>query len=728
MKRIFSIRCRSAIAGAVLSAFLVSSMLVMPATPAGASEDEGVLRVAVMSDLPDFNIFNLGTNSVWKTKMVSWAFEGLAGVDRDGLPYPLLAQSWELDEGTLTVSLTVRQGVLFHDGAEMTADDVVFTYGALRAGTVYSPYIVAAFDQNADGALTAEEMAYAIQKTGTNSVVMRLSNIYPSFFVRTLTVPIIPSHIWSEHVWADGTVDSLWSEPEALTGTGSFAYGGGVPDEYRVMVKNDLYWGADFLTPMGYRTSPPNVEQLYFEVSGDLDTAILALQSDQVDHIAWPVPASALPAIEDDPSIDVEYMADNGYFYLAFNEKLDPFGSLPFRKAVAHLVDKATIVDDYLGGLGVAGNACLPPYWGDWSNDDVEPYAYDDPYDDSSMVPEQLLDAAGFVDMDGDGWRDLPDGRHMDAISILTPPADYDPVRYNSGLMVAENMRAVGIDASVSPVDFTTLVERVEGMTYQMLVLGWHLGADPISNVFDILGPLSATNTFGFWSLENPNPYYSDLLGVCTLADAETQALADQVIELGQMAASTMLVADQKAYTREAQAVIHDAVPVDVLYYRVNAEATRTTWTGWVPYLGSLLNMFSLSQLERDIGMPLDGSLTLAKGQGLPADSAVQLILDPTVDGTWTGVVLNDGLKGLEVEVFDTSSGDAVSVLETKLSLGSQPTGTFELGPVTMVAGGSYLFVFTPLGPEGGCATVTWYYTPMDSATEESGQADILRR
>ena len=689
---------------------LTASMLVLPIMNVNAEDDTGTLRIAVLQDTPDFNMFNLGTNSVWKTQMFSWAFEGLAGTDIDNEPYPLLAQGWSFYEDTLTVEITLRQGVTFHDGHEMTADDVVFTFNALRSGTVYSDGIIQAFDQNGDYYLTVDEMASAISKTGDNSLVMHMAVPYGQFFSKVLTVPIIPQHIWETHLTADGVVDVFWNEPEAVIGTGPFAYDGGVPGEYRVMTKTDLYWGKDFVTPNGYMTYPPNVDQLYFNVISDVDSAILALESDQVDHIAWPLPADRLPALEDDPAVGIEYMAANGYHYLAFNEKLEPFGSLPFRKAVAHLVDKDLIVDDYLGGLGIVGTTCLPPYWGDWHNEDVAGYEYDDPNDDSSTVPEALLDSAGFVDANDDGWRDLPDGTSMDKITIMTPPADYDPVRFQTGEMIATNLVAVGIDAEVMAVDFETLVNSLDSMEYQMLILGWTLSADPVGNVFDILGPLASTNAFGFWSLENPNPYYEDLLDVSTLADDETQAMADQVLELGDLARSTLDVVEQKALTREAQAIIHDAEPVDVLYYRVNAFAYRAEWTGWIPYLGSILNPFSLSQLERDDGS-MEGSVTVVKDLGAPADSAVRFELDPTVDGIWTGVVENDGLKGMIVEVYDLSSGAEVLVSSTRLALGSQPAGTFAIDSVPMVAGASYAVIITPLGSAGGSATLTWYYS-----------------
>ena len=73
----------------------------------------------------------------------------------------------------------------------------------------------------------------------------------------------------------------------------------------------------------------------------------------------------------------------------------------------------------------------MPPYFDAWYNDAVTEYALldDDPSDPITTVPEDILDAAGFVDSDWDGWRNLPDGSTMETLTILAPPADYDPVR-----------------------------------------------------------------------------------------------------------------------------------------------------------------------------------------------------------------------------------------------------------------------------------------------------------
>jgi len=587
---------------ASLSIFVISIMVVAAFVPSMATSatvtDSGELRTAIAQDIPDFNIFNLASNSISKITVLSWAFEGLGGIDIDQMAYPRLAEVWVFDESSLALTVNLRQGVVFHDGSPLTADDVVFTYSALRVSTIYSSDLTNAFDQDGDGWLTQAEMQNAVWKIDEYTVGMRMSHPYGQFFTTTLAVPIIPQEVWQNHLTPDGIVDCLWNDPLAATGTGPFRYASGVPDEYRIMEKNYMYWGKDFFTPSGYAAYPPNVDRLHFQVIYSTDAAVLALKGGAIDHIATPLPAAILPSVKGDPGVSVSYLEDNGYFYLAFNEKFRPMNYLPFRLAVSHLVDKEQIVDTFMGGLGTKGTTVLPPYWGAWHNEGVVDFVYDDPKDPTTTIPEDILDLAGFVDANGDGWRDLPDGTAMDEIQILCPPADYDPIRVRTAEAIANNLVAVGIRAEAIPVSFDALVAKMFSMDYQMLILGWSLLQDPVGSVFDIVGPKAALNTWGFWSVDDPNPFYNELWGVNTLADAETQLMADQVLVMEHNARSTFSTAEQMLYTREAQAIIHEAQPLNVLYYRVNALATSNQWTGWVPFLGTLLNMFSLSELQ----------------------------------------------------------------------------------------------------------------------------------
>ncbi|HEX9908684.1 MAG TPA: ABC transporter substrate-binding protein [Thermoplasmata archaeon] len=644
-------------------------------------DDSRILYLAIQRDTPDFNTWNLASDSIWKANMINWGFEGLAKNDYDGLPMPVLAESWDFDEANLTWTFHLRHNVTFHDGTPFNADDVVFIYHHVRQSTTHSTSIIAAFDADDSGYVNEAEITSAVVKIDAYTVKMTMGRPYGQFLSSTAQIPIMPKAIWEDHLGYDGMLDVTWDGTEASISTGPWRYRDGVPDTYRIMEKYTGYWGKNHTTPLGYSMYPPNIDQLYFKVYPSVDTAVLALQSGAVDYITWAITAGRVPSLQTDPNIKLGYFSDNGYFYLAFNLKLDPMGNITFRRAVSHLIDKDQIVNVYMGGFGTKGDACEPPLWGEWYNATVSKYMYDDPTNDTTTVSEDLLDVAGFIDTDFDGWRNLPDGSPMEKITILTPPADYDPIRIRAGQGIAKNMREVGINAEAKAIDFNTLVTNLQSMQYQMLIIGWSLSSEPVGNVFDILGPKSNSNTFGFWAEDDPNPYYKDLLGINTRADDLTQDLAREVDLLGQNARGSYVVADQIKYTKWAEGVIAEALPCNVLYYRVNILAYRSTLTGLVPYLGDYFgpgeNLFSLS------GLVKSGESVDLEESSDPVNVALSMAEDVDVGQSTTAYVqaidnLGNPIGGALVSLSITGYLGPSTVICNHYSGTTDPSGVFE--------------------------------------------------
>ena len=164
----------------------------------------------------------------------------------------------------------------------------------------------------------------------------------------------------------------------------------------------------------------------------------------------------------------------------------------------------------------------------------------------------------------------------MDKITLLCPPADYDPVRIRAGQMIATNMRSAGINVEAKAIDFNTLVAKLTAFDYQMLELGWSFTGytECVSVLFDIYSPTATSNSWGFWTDANPNPWYSSLGGVSTLADEATQAMADDFVDLEDKARATFDIAEQIDYVKQGEAIIADAVVCNVLYYRVKCRGT----------------------------------------------------------------------------------------------------------------------------------------------------------
>src|SRR4030067_802008 len=214
---------RRVLAGLVTLLTVLTAFAVIPsAMPvrAEAADQPNVLYIGMQQDIPDFNTWNLASNSVWKSNVINWGFEGLVGLDFDGLPMPVLAESWSFDEPNLTWTFKIRQGVTFHDGTPMNADDVVFIFQHARQGTTYSSNIINAFDANNDGACSEAGVTAAITKVDAYTVKMKMGSSYGLFLTTTAGVPILSKAIWQTHLTTGGLLDVLWNDEKALNATG----------------------------------------------------------------------------------------------------------------------------------------------------------------------------------------------------------------------------------------------------------------------------------------------------------------------------------------------------------------------------------------------------------------------------------------------------------------------------------------------------------------------------
>ncbi|MGC9138507.1 MAG: ABC transporter substrate-binding protein [Thermoplasmata archaeon] len=579
---------------------------------------KGILYLGQPDDITNFNYFDVASNTNWKADVLAWSFESLFIQDFDGSTIPLLAQNYTLNlsnPNQPVVTVHIRQGVYFiypingTPAYELTAKDVVFSYFALRYGTLYSGALMTIpFDDNNDGVVEYNEMLHHVKFIDNWTVQFTMRQVYGNFFLMTMNVPIIPWKIWANHLKADGIpgdnqstvvnpngstagiIDTSWnSDPLATTGTGSYYYSGGVTGSYRIESLNTNYWGKNFITPAGYRIYPQNVTELFYKIYTTTDTTILALESGEIDYSLTGITPGYVATLSQDPQVTVYKSPSTWYYYLEFNEAMRPFNDINFRHAISYLLDKTTIVQSFLGGLGMAGDSPVPPYYTAWYNSSVVRYPFD------VATASAILNASGYK-IGPDGWRLMPDGTPMPQITIIAPPADYDPVRIKTADYLASEMRAIGINAQSKAIAVPTLVADEATYNYQMLILGGNGAPDPITHMADLFSINGFYNTCAFWPSNYTNPYYPNIK---SLADNQTSAYALKFQNVMTKALTTFDVSSQIYYAKWAQGIITEAVPWNFLYYRVGISAFSNSWSGWIVWQGSVFNIFSLANLHK---------------------------------------------------------------------------------------------------------------------------------
>lgn len=394
-----------------------------------------------------------------------------------------------------------------------------------------------------------------------------------------------------------------WSLTDAdIIGHGPFKFDTWVPGvEARVVRYEDFYTGASGTTVYDARLASilkkPTIDSIRYKVYKTTQIGVFALQSGQVDFYHWNVGAEFVPDLLKIPEIAVESNAEPGFFYMGYNLRESPWGyeggdpdtdvGYGFRQAVSHLIDKRSIVQNLLQNFGVIGHGMVSPANTFWYNDNIPKPGFDLAaanaiLDDMAnplspnYIPGYSTDPAGPCHKDNDaGCRSLPlIGKNE--FEILTPQADYDPVRASAGAMIADAMRQVGINAVSRPTAFGQIVALITAHNFDTYILGWRIGGTDPDYMFSFFHSSNAPTGQNYVGFNNP---------------AFDAAITASRAELNRAVRQQLI--------RDAQLILSEQRPYDVLYYRTNIEGYRQDrYVNWTVTAGTIWNFWSLQGIH----------------------------------------------------------------------------------------------------------------------------------
>lgn len=191
----------------------------------------------------------------------------------------------------------------------------------------------------------------------------------------------------------------------------------------------------------------PFVDRLVFKVIESDDQQVLALLNDEVDLIGDMIDPIYLPNLQSAEDIEVANVMRNGYGYLTIKTDKYPFNITDFRRAFAFALDKVRMCNESWAGLAVPQDSPIPRI-NPFSIEGQLPYTY---YEANVELGNQMLDAAGFADVDSDGWREAPDESNFDifVVAISASAIGMDTVEF-----AADALQALHIDATSGSSDF----------------------------------------------------------------------------------------------------------------------------------------------------------------------------------------------------------------------------------------------------------------------------------
>lgn len=466
-------------------------------------------------------------------------YDSMYELNLDGTFTLSLADTADMSDDGITWTFKIRDGITFHDGTPLTAEDVVFSY-LLYQNTEDYPWM---------GGYTS--YFENIEATENNEVVITLSEPIPNIESQLVFLYVLPKHIWEGE-------DPVEFENEAMIGSGPFKMVEYRQGEFVHLAANKEH----FFTP-------PKVDEVIFQTFETPDALVQAIKTGQVDMITE-MPATAVATLKEDPNVDIYVGAPFAPTVtdIIFNQ-IDPencpteeeggvctghpaLRDRNVRLALAHATDKQKIVDIILLGNGGPGLTLIPDGLGVWYNDSLTDYEFD------LAKANKILDDAGYLDADGDGVRDMPDGSRSLTFRVNWPSDSVDGPRLAE--LLNQMWGELGIKTELQAMDPDALTAVCcPAFDFDVMLWGWGSDPDP-----SLLLSVMTTDEIPTGSSETgySNPEYDALY-------------AQQAVELD---------FDKRVETVwKMQEIVHNDVVYVIPYYDPNIQAFRTDrFTGWI--------------------------------------------------------------------------------------------------------------------------------------------------
>jgi peptide/nickel transport system substrate-binding protein len=379
--------------------------------------------------------------------VVSLLYDSLIGDDvRTGQPAPTgLADYWEIAPDGRTYTFHLNQDATWHDGTDMTADDVQFSFDALANPEVGSSYTQSFLEATESWRVIDEHTFEAVAKE-------------PLFtFLYDLVTWVIPKHIWESVPVADWRTDggATGQDPTRVVGSGAWKFGEWRQGESITVNRNDDYYGK-----------VPYIDSYVVRIWPDQTSVINALLNGELDNAGLePGDVETVKATE---GLVVDIYPTRGFTFYGTNmdpEKTKLFLEAPVRQALLHGLDRESIVNDIWLGYAEVAQGTQPVISYAYAPDQITTR-----YDYDPEKAKALLAEAGWTDTDGDGIVDK-DGQSL-SFELL----------YAGGTTTADQMVAymqdawaeIGVAATPRALEFTALIEAITtNLDWEMAFLGF---------------------------------------------------------------------------------------------------------------------------------------------------------------------------------------------------------------------------------------------------------------
>lgn len=377
------------------------------AKPESATENElpksknpvegGSIKVGISQDLDSLDphrAVSAGTKEVLFN-----IYEGLVKPDSDGNLIEALAESYEISEDAKVYTFTLREGVKFHNGDAVTAEDVKYSIDKC------------ADTSNGDPLVSAYSIVERVEIPDEKTVEIYLSEANTEFLAY-MTTAIVPRDY-----------EELDTDP---IGTGPFKYDSRNPQENVIIVKNEDYWGEK-----------AHLDKVEFRVVADADMLVTNLKGGSIDMAMRLTVSQAAELTE---GFHVEEGTMNLVQALYLNNAVEPLNDEKVRQALCYAINPQEIMDMIADGKGARIGTSMYPGLKKYFDEEYSTY-----YEQDYEKAKALLKEAGYAD----GFD----------LEITVSAADKPHV--DTAQVIVEQLKNIGVNATIKPVEWEAWLEEV---------------------------------------------------------------------------------------------------------------------------------------------------------------------------------------------------------------------------------------------------------------------------
>ncbi len=380
----------------------------------------GVVSIAVGGD-PHSLDYHLQSDWVSRQALQPM-FESLLYYDENEELQPMLAEDWDYSEDGMTFTFYLREDVKFHDGTDFNAEAVKFNFDRILDPEVDSRHLP-----------TFEPYLDEVEVVDEYTVRFHLLEPWGDFLGQVT---------WSSMMQSPTAIEEMGDDyANNPVGTGPFMFDEYEPDSHIDYVRFEDYWGGE-----------PYLDGIRIRVIPEASTRVVELEAGTLD-MAYGVEAKDVARLED-AGVIVEERSTATYQTLAVSLPDGPVAERDVRRAVAHAIDRQTIIDEILDGAAEISRAGVPsdsPYY----SENVPELEYD------PEKAKQLLEDAGWELDNGIRYKD---GEKLE-MDILTSDAEQ---RVLISEIMQEQLSRIGFDADVTTLEWGAYLDAMRAGDYHV--------------------------------------------------------------------------------------------------------------------------------------------------------------------------------------------------------------------------------------------------------------------